>query len=719
MRKILASLLLLSFNAYSYPLGIQGQSGAVNYPAVVKVPYNQNTVVSGGSLLETNSENMLLNPNFEAPTLSGWTCTSGTCTIESTVFSSGKQSAKIVPAANIFDFSQQVNIPANIQKQGVMGLIYNFPATCTTASVQTIVDGTVQTTVPTTNLILDGAFHSIEIPTVFGAISAKIRAFSTATCSGNIYIDKAYISQGIGYQNLMLDNVYSAQITTTSGAISNQNKTFISSCTAANPTVCTFTTGIFTVAPTCVTMAINNGVLAQVSAISAPSVSFQTTNAGTAVAAASIPLYVSCQKSGNDYLASSANVYSSTNGNYDWTSYTPTLVGFGSPTGIDFKQRRVGGDLEVIGSFVNGTPTAVTAKISLPSGLSIDANRVLGTQRTYLGALYRGVFNTTNSVPQIQMGPTPIVEDTPTSTTDVFFSYQTNSSASTFAISVGTGIAGVAGDTMVVRFTVPIAGWSTSNVIVGSFEKIEKCASVAECIDVVSAKFSSSGVISDLNLPGAMSLTSLTDTSLYTIAFSGFTSIPTCTVSSVDNAATNGTYARIDSISLSSIVIRTFYTSGALIKNPYPFNLSCQKTGVDSKPKTAKIASSIGVPTVPGITTEAIDTFSVSFGESSLSTVCSTSPCYIDQFGQAGSKGIQSGGAVTSITRSSVGAYVLNTTKTYTKLKCMSSVNTNTIVNLLQATMGCTSCSSLPFSYVQPTVAYIDSFATLMCQGSY
>jgi hypothetical protein len=99
----------------------------------------------------------------------------------------------------------------------------------------------------------------------------------------------------------------------------------------------------------------------------------------------------------------------------------------------------------------------------------------------------------------------------------------------------------------------------------------------------------------------------------------------------------------------------------------------------------------------------------VSFGTTNLTTICSVSPCFIDQIGSA----------VASITRSSVGAYVLNTTKTYIKLKCMSSVSTNTTVNLLQATMSCASCSSLPFSYVQPTVAYIDSLGTLLCQGSY
>jgi len=467
MRKLLSVILLLSFNSYAgAPLGVQGQSGSTNYPPVVKVPYNQNTVVAGGSLIDTGNENMLLNPNFEAPTLSGWTCTTGTCTVESTVFSSGKQSAKIVPAANIFDFSQQINTPANIQKQGVVGIIYNFPATCTTTSVQTIVDGTAQSTVPTTSLILDGAFHSIEIPTTFGATSAKIRAFSTATCTGNIYLDKAYISQGLGTQNLMLDNVYSAQVSA-SGVVTGENKDWINSnCTMSSGiSTCTFNTGIFTVAPICTAINIETATNRYVNNLPVSVIGVTTQLYNSAGTGTNTAYQITCQKSGNDYLASSANVYASQNANYDWTSYTPTFTGIGTtaPTTNQCKHRRVGGDLEVSCSFNTGTTAASLFSISLPNSLAIDTSRIttIGNSTASPGQFFGDyIQNGAGTVGHIVTAPL-------TSTTLLYAGTVNNAVGQ---ITPANGNATLNSSVLTnISFKIPIAGWSNSNVIVGSF----------------------------------------------------------------------------------------------------------------------------------------------------------------------------------------------------------------------------------------------------------
>lgn len=499
--KILLITWSLTAQAGLPPTTLSGQSASTKPTTFsTKVPYNQATKLNGTeSLIETGNENMLINPSFEAITGAEWVCIATACALTNTSseISSGKAAIKIAPSAGAFQLYQNVNVPSGIQKQGVVGILYNLPASCSTAVISSLVDGAIQTSVPSSNLIFDSKYHSIEIPITFGATSAGIQAQAVSGCTANLLFDAAYVKQGLGTQNLMLDNTYSAQVSA-AGVVSGENKDWINgNCSATTPFTCTFNSGIFTVSPNCeITLNVDQTTgtfLSGITSLSSSSIIYKTQQSGVGPVAVSASII--CQKSSTDYLASSANVYSQASANYDWTSYTPTLVGFGSPTGIDFKQRRVGGDLEVIGSFVNGTPTAVTAKISLPSGLSIDANRVLGTQRTYLGALYRGVFNTTNSVPQIQMGPTPIVEDTPTSTTDVFFSYQTNSSASTFAISVGTGIAGVAGDTMVVRFTVPIAGWSNSNVIVGSFAGVPAVPGYQGNVDTFSVSYGAGTII--------------------------------------------------------------------------------------------------------------------------------------------------------------------------------------------------------------------------------
>lgn len=48
-----------------------------------------------------------------------------------------------------------------------------------------------------------------------------------------------------------------------------------------------------------------------------------------------------------------------------WVAYTPTFTAFGTPTGVSFKSRRVGGSLEVVGRFTAGTSTAITAAVTL------------------------------------------------------------------------------------------------------------------------------------------------------------------------------------------------------------------------------------------------------------------------------------------------------------------------------------------------------------------
>jgi len=48
-----------------------------------------------------------------------------------------------------------------------------------------------------------------------------------------------------------------------------------------------------------------------------------------------------------------------------WVQYTPTFTGFGTPTSVNIWSRRVGGDLEIRGSFAAGTVTATEARITL------------------------------------------------------------------------------------------------------------------------------------------------------------------------------------------------------------------------------------------------------------------------------------------------------------------------------------------------------------------
>lgn len=66
-----------------------------------------------------------------------------------------------------------------------------------------------------------------------------------------------------------------------------------------------------------------------------------------------------------------------------WVEYTPTFVGFGTPTNVRVRSRRVGASLETQFHFTTGTATAVTASMTLGfngtnSNVTIDSGATNG-----------------------------------------------------------------------------------------------------------------------------------------------------------------------------------------------------------------------------------------------------------------------------------------------------------------------------------------------------
>ena len=123
----------------------------------------------------------------------------------------------------------------------------------------------------------------------------------------------------------------------------------------------------------------------------------------------------------------------------------------------------------------------------------------------------------------------------------------------------------------------------------------------------------------------------------------------------------------------------------------------------------AAIAGYGSAPGVAGSANQSVDSFTVSYGTTAATTVCSASPCsYLDQIGTA----------VTSVTRSATGVYSLNTARTYAKLKCSSnSVGSAYTVN---SSINCSSCNAVTFATVLSTTgANTDTYGTLYCQGNY
>lgn len=559
----------------------------------------QTNALGQHNTMYSSPENMLKNGSLELPSIADWTCTVGTCTRTTTSgeFSHGTAALKVALSAQAMNVSQTVTTPSGIQKQGFARVIYRVPSTMADFQVCTLVDAAEQTCVPTANLVKDDTFRSIEIPLTFGTTSAGIKFKTTSAYSATAYFDGMVLGQGLGLQNLMLDNVFSA--TVSSGTITNQSKTWLTSCTSSTSAVCTFASGIFTSSPNCTVTtdnALTNVQGAQISSISSSSVTI------TQVAMASgTPIngkfYITCQKSGNDYLASSANVYSQASGNYDWTSYGSFTAGTGSgitnylgtltgnANGFPCKHRRNGGNLEMACDFTTGTVSgAGLVSIILPNSLTIDTTKILATNTTSnpgqkVGELAQaGNANATGWV----------VTATGTAVDRVYIA---NNSNGTSSLTPALGSSFYSTSSSSIKFSVPISGWSNSNVIVGSFEN---------------------------------------------------------------------------------------------------------------------------VPVVPGAGAR-IDTFSVSYGTTNATTICSASPCsYLDQIGTA----------VTSITRVGTGQYSMNTTKTYTKLKCSGNATQAGISGLAlhgdgaTPSLACLNCSAIVFT-TGVISANRDSIGTLNCQGTF
>jgi hypothetical protein len=145
----------------------------------------------------------------------------------------------------------------------------------------------------------------------------------------------------------------------------------------------------------------------------------------------------------------------------DWQSYTPTISGFGTPTNVSFFFRRVGDSIEIKGDFTSGTTTATAASITLPSGLTIDANKAL----TNFGGFY-GYSLRSNSGATTRKRSS--MQANSTTGNLVYFANDDNTASG----SPGTALLGanycVAGELISVFITnLPIQGWS-SNVQVSS-----------------------------------------------------------------------------------------------------------------------------------------------------------------------------------------------------------------------------------------------------------
>lgn len=146
-----------------------------------------------------------------------------------------------------------------------------------------------------------------------------------------------------------------------------------------------------------------------------------------------------------------------------WTSYVPSLTGFGTTSSVAYWWLRNGKNIKIRGYHVSGTTSAALAALTLPTGLTIDATVLSGNPASQAhGAtdLIGTFFNLTNTGPtaiySTAQNPGAVVFSPADSATSVCFSYR--SSAQTYTAENGSQVFN-ANNGVSMAFELPIVGW--------------------------------------------------------------------------------------------------------------------------------------------------------------------------------------------------------------------------------------------------------------------
>jgi hypothetical protein len=143
----------------------------------------------------------------------------------------------------------------------------------------------------------------------------------------------------------------------------------------------------------------------------------------------------------------------------DWALYTPTYsAGFGTVATSSVYYRRSGDSIEIQGTFVTGTVAASAATLTLPTGLSIDANKLAtGGQPRLLGFGGRFTVGVPNTLSVIYGSATTIG----------FSRYADAGTNGTNGPQTGTAIFGT-GESESFYAKMPILGWSSSSQVLNN-----------------------------------------------------------------------------------------------------------------------------------------------------------------------------------------------------------------------------------------------------------
>lgn len=561
-------------------------------------------------LIETGNKNILTNPSFEHSTVStGWTLTSGALASESIIKLAGSKSLKAILSSQALELYQDSPLYASQFNGSVQGLGYIRIKTQVTGLKVCARKAAVTQTSLCVDVQANNEWGFYKIPFVLGGTSNGLVVTSNgAFVTGDIYVDDAFLgavdlkADVGGCDSIECETVFSAQVSATASH-GSENLDFIDSCSTSGTGIftCTYKTGIFTVAPN-LTISINDGsgVCREVRSYDATATGFSYNTFDSASVVQNCAVSVKVQKQGADFTAAQAksggSIYTSKNADTDWQTYTPTTSWTGSNTATG-KWKRKGSMMEVQARIsITGSSNASSTTISLPSGYTIDTNKLTSSTQ-FATKIGDGTYHDASG------GTTRfdarVYYDT---TSQVRVRYLTSNFSSVIYSNVDiTNTApatAVAGNYIEVKFEVPIQGWENSNIIIGQFNGLESCSDSYECTDTFSAKVSSAGVVSDENIDWIDGNCSYSSGN-YSCSFKSgiFTVPPNCAIS-----LEAGTLNQLSSTTSSGFSGIAYDSSAPFIATNRSFHVICQKQGADYIGKTAKAVASDQNLRTPGIT---------------------------------------------------------------------------------------------------------------------
>lgn len=311
-----------------------------------------------------------------------------------------------------------------------------------------------------------------------------------------------------------------------------------------------------------------------------------------------------------------------------WISYTSGCTGsWSANTTYVCRKRRTRDSYEYdIQVQLSGAPDATTLTLNLPD--TIDTNKlasgsstgfesnIQGKTNIYRGSSYTGGVNLT----------------TATSVTLTYFDGNGNGSNINYAAPA----AFTSGDKVGVVFAVPIVGIGSSEDTINS-----KCPTDIACENVFTARIDSGGGVLSENLDWISGSCPVTSTNRFTCTFNAgiFTATPTCTVTTTATSGATNITAGISASSSSSVLVDT---KSGTSDSAQPFNIQCQKSGSDFKPRQ----------NIQGFLNTTVTSGSdyVRLEAAFVNGICSASPCTVTDKTTG----------INTITRSGTGIYSVN-----------------------------------------------------------